>query len=297
MLSKILNNLLRPNYAIGYFLGNSFPNYFRNRYVTKTKKFGINKKYFIMSFDCDTDKDIEVVREVDSKLRKLGISATYAVPGELLKRGKDEYTSIKHLGSEFINHGYLSHTEFDEKNKNYVSTLFYDRLPREKVRDDVFNGHYNFIDIFGEEPIGFRTPHFGTFQKTSELNFLYSILKEKNYIYSSSTTPVSGMWHGAVINTESGILEIPVSGSYDFPARILDSWSYRFSPTRKLNEKDYFNQFTKMVSFMNDSSSSGILNIYADPSQVYDWQLFFDCMEIASSLENTSFQNLVKNYE
>ena len=124
MLSKILNNLLRPNYAIGYFLGNSFPNYFRNRYVTKTKKFGINKKYFIMSFDCDTDKDIEVVREVDSKLRKLGISATYAVPGELLKRGKDEYTSIKLLGSEFINHGYLSHTEFDEKNKNMLVHFF-----------------------------------------------------------------------------------------------------------------------------------------------------------------------------
>ena len=293
-LRKGLNN---PLYSASFLMGNISPQFFRGRYVKKSNFFGLNGKYFILSFDCDTEKDIEVVGEVHQKLAKLNISPSYAVPGELLKKGASEYGKLKDNGAEFINHGYLSHTSYIQSSKSYVSTLFYDKLSNTEVEEDIINGHNNFFDIFSEYPLGFRTPHFGTFQKSGQLNFLYDVLKKLNYSFSSSTTPVTGMWNGAIKKTSQGILELPVSGCYDYPARILDSWGFRFSPTRKLSENDYMEQFNKMMNFFEDPNINGIFNIYADPSQVYDWDIFFECMSMTSNLTNISFSELIKKYE
>ena len=284
-------------FAASYVLGGVTPGFFRNQYIKKTIKSGIKEKYFILSFDCDTEKDIEVVEDVHMRLNKYGITPSYAVPGELLKLGRDVYSNLNNKGVEFINHGYLSHTSYNAKDKSYLSTLFYDQLSNEMIKRDVIKGHNNFIDVFGENPKGFRTPHFGTYQKKNQLKFLYSVLNDLDYSFSSSTTPVTGMWKGAMQKQTSGILEFPVSGSYDYPARILDSWGYRFSPTRKLNENDYVEQLKKMMNFFADPNTSGIFNIYADPSQVYDWNAFFECMDMTSGLINTSFSDLIKEVE
>ncbi len=292
---KINDALANPFYSASFALGNLVPGFFRKRYINQSKKFGINGKYFILSFDCDTEKDIEVVDEVHQRLNKYGINPSYAVPGELLKLGSDVYSGLKKNGAEFINHGYLSHTSYIEKNRSYISTLFYDQLTNDEVKEDIIKGHHNFIDVLGEEPLGFRTPHFGTYQRPDQMKFLYSVLTDLNYSFSSSTTPVTGMWNGPVQKKYSGILEFPVSGSYDYPARILDSWGFRFSPTRRLNEKDYFEQFRKMMIFFADPNTSGVFNIYADPSQVYDWEVFFECMSMTSDLTNTSFSGLVES--
>tara|TARA_B100000989_G_scaffold132003_1_gene97952 strand:- start:5806 stop:6699 length:894 start_codon:yes stop_codon:yes gene_type:complete len=291
---KIIRALSNPKYSLSFVLGNIIPNYFRKRYLNQSKKNGLGKKYFILSFDCDTEKDIEVVEEVDKKLRELNITASYAVPGELLRLGRDVYTRLYKNGSEFLNHGYLSHTSYIKKTCSYISTLFYDQLSNEQVKDDIIKGHNNFIDVLGELPLGFRTPHFGSYQKPYQLKLLYSVLSKLNYSFSSSTTPVTAMWKGPIVRTSSGIIELPVSGCYDYPARILDSWNFRFSPTRKLNEKDYFNQFKKMIDFFDVPNMSGIFNIYADPSQVYDWELFFECMKMTDNLKKISFSELVK---
>ena len=37
-----------------------------------------------------------------------------------------------------------------------------------------------------------------------------------------------------------------------------------------------------------------IFNIYADPSQVYDWEMFFECMKMTKNLSNTSFSKLLQ---
>ena len=293
MIKKIREGLANPFYSASYIMGNIQPAYFRHRYVTKSKENGVNEKYFILSFDCDTEKDIEVVEDVHQRLNGYGISPSYAVPGELLKLGADVYSGLKKNGVEFINHGYLSHTSYIEKNRSYISTLFYDQLTNDEVKEDIVRGHHNFADVLGEEPLGFRTPHFGTYQGSNQLKFLYSVLTDLNYSFSSSTTPVAGMWGGPIQRTSSEILEFPVSGCYDYPARTLDSWGFRFSPTRKLNENDYMDQFKKMMNFFAEPNTSGVFNIYADPSQVYDWEVFFECMSMTSDLTNTSFSSLV----
>ena len=297
MLMKLADALSNPFYSSSFVLGNITPRFFRKRYINQSKKFGVVGKYFILSFDCDTEKDIEVVGEVHQRLAKLNIIPSYAVPGELLKKGASEYSMLKNKGAEFINHGYLSHTSYIPSTKSYISTLFYDKLTNSEVERDILNGHNNFFGIFGEYPLGFRTPHFGTYQKSGQLNFLYDVLKKLNYSFSSSTTPVTAMWNGAIKKTSQGILELPVSGCYDYPARILDSWGFRFSPTRKLNENDYLEQFKKMMDFFEDPNVNGIFNIYADPSQVYDWNMFFDCISMTTNLTNISFSELIKKYD
>jgi len=290
---KIYEAISKPLYSASFVLGNISPSFFRKIYIQKSKALGLNDKYFILSFDCDTEKDIEVVKDVHKRLKKFGITPSYAVPGELLRTGCEVYRSLHSLGAEFINHGFSSHTSYSEENRSYASTLFYDKLSNIEVKNDIVEGHSNFIDILGESPKGFRTPHFGTYQKPYQLKYLYSILKSLNYSFSSSTTPVTSMWNGPIIKTPSGILELPVSGCHDFPARILDSWGFRFSPTRRFTENDYVEQFQKMITFFESSSVTGIFNIYADPSQVYDWEPFFECMSLTRNLKNTSFADLL----
>jgi len=292
-----------PIYAFNYILSAVMPSFFRTRYVQKTKLSGVAKNYLILSFDCDTEKDIEVVGEVHNQLIGLGVMPVYAVPGELLLKGRDAYCKLHDNGAEFINHGYISHTSYFRESKSYVSTLFYDRLTEEQVREDIIRGDEVCVDVLGTKPCGFRTPHFGTYQKPSHLEFLYSILSELDYKFSSSTTPVKSMWDGALIKDERyNIFEMPVTGCYSYPARILDSWGFRFSPTRKFNEQDYVDQFKQLIGSFNEPKNVGVLNIYADPSQVYDWLDFFNCMELAvdsgfKSISFSDFFNEIENNE
>jgi hypothetical protein len=288
-LASALNS---PFYTFSFFLGQVAPGYFRKRYARLAKRQGIKQGYFILSFDCDTEKDIEVVEGVHARLNKIGIMPSYAVPGELLKSGREVYRRIKDTGAEFINHGYRSHTSYIASTRSYVSTLFYDKMTPEEVREDVFRGHEACVEVLGENPRGFRTPHFGTYQKAGQLKYLYGLLAELGYRFSSSTTPVTGMWHGPVYKGTESILEFPVSGCFDYPARILDSWGFRFSPTRGFSERDYVAQFEKMACFLSDAEHPGVLNIYADPSQVYDWPAFFECMEKTRGLMDMSFGQL-----
>ena len=301
-ISSAINNIGRkagwllkdPAYVASYVMGEFLPEYFGNRQRNIVNIGGLTEKFFILSFDCDTTKDFEVVEEVHGRLAGLGIRPSYAVPGQLLVQGKEVYRRIHDTGAEFINHGYLSHTDYIAESRSYVSTVFYENLSDAEVREDILMGHKTITEVLGHPPKGFRTPHFGTYEKKQHLDLLYSVLNELGYEFSSSTTPIFGMWNGPLAKSKSGLLEFPVSGCFDHPGRILDSWGFRFSPTRKFSEVDYGDQLNKLVQYFQNSSNPGILNIYADPSQVYDWPLFFDCMANVQGLVNTSFENLVE---
>lgn len=285
-----------PVFAATYVASRAMPGYFRRTYQAKSKRAGLKGVYLILSFDCDTEKDIEVVEGVHQRLCDLGICPSYAVPGQLLEQGRSEYGRIAASGAEFINHGYLSHTDYLPDSRGYISTLFYDQLSPEEVSADIRRGHQACIEVLGQPPLGFRTPHFGTYGRKEQLRHLYSVLSELGYQYSSSTTPVSTFWNGAIQQVGNGILELPVSGCFDFPARILDSWGFRFSPTRTFSAQDYVTQFDRLVNWLTSPGNVGILNIYADPSQVYDWDAFFECMAKTQSLHCVSFKQLISEF-
>ena len=103
---KLIRALSKPLYSSSFILGNMLPNFFGLDIFQNLKNLVLIKN--ILSYlDCDTEKDIEVVEEVNNKLRNSNILASYAVPGELLKLGSDVYLKLSKSGSEFLNHGYL----------------------------------------------------------------------------------------------------------------------------------------------------------------------------------------------
>lgn len=239
-------------------------------------KFGLSKPVFILSFDCDTDLDISVVEIVHKKLILEGIRPIYAVPGELLIQGSDVYKRIYDSGAEFINHGYRRHSDVSLPNRNYFATFFYEQESMATVVEDMKMGHEAIQKVLEFTPSVFRTPHFGGFSKSSQLDFLWKTLKALNYEVSSSTTPLFAFINGP-ISVHHNICEIPVSGDPQRPSQILDSWSYAFSRKKSLSKEKYI----RAINQLADEMAAGkvlFLNIYADPSQVHDWPEFFEAI-------------------
>jgi hypothetical protein len=245
------------------------------RHGRLARQAGVDGLKLVLSFDCDTLGDAEVAWEVHERLMDLGVVASYAVPGEILERGADTYQRIAATGAEFLNHGYLEHTV--KRDGVYESTLFYDRISLDQVREDIVRGDRAVREVVGRQPEGFRTPHFGTFQEPAQLRFLHEVIAELGYVYSSSTLPLAGFRFGPVFD-RFGVLEFPVSGKATAPLEILDSWGFFAAPDRTVDADDFVRE-TAAVADLYERAGAGILSFYADPSQVHDQDVFFDAVE------------------
>ena len=153
---------LNPFRAFVYVLLKYLPNkIFKKRFFFNKK---LDKKYFLISFDCDVQEDIKCLPILLSKLDEIGIKPSLAIPGELIE---NNITLIKDLmekhNIEFINHGYYIHTEIYDNisvsTKSYLDTL------KDKILKDIELGHKVLADKLKLKPKGFRAPHFG------EINF------------------------------------------------------------------------------------------------------------------------------
>lgn len=255
---------------------------------------GLKRPVFIFSFDCDTTMDIRVVGDVHAKLADCGITPVYAVPGELLERGAEAYRKIAESGASFINHGYAEHTRLDEARKIYESTLFYDRQGYDWVRADIEAGHRVLQEVLGVTPVGFRTPHFGTFQKSEDLSFLHGLLMQHGYRYSTSTVPFVACRRGP--HKVADLWEFPVTGCYSEPLRMLDSWGFRFAPGRTVGPADYVREIGLLRQRMAEGEPC-FVNLYADPSQVHDWPEFFTAVAGLREWAVPSYDQLIEMIE
>ncbi len=266
------------------------PNLIWHLYARKCKKL-FNKSKLVLSFDCDTEEDIAVVWDVHSKLLDMGITPVYAVPGELLKKADKVYRKIHETGAEFINHGGREHTYFDTANNRHASCFFYDQQPFEIVEQDILQGHEALQDVLGITPTGWRTPHFGTFQKPEHLRFLYSVLKTMNYSFSTSTSPEMAYKNGPIYKKD-GLLEIPVTGIFSEPLNIMDTWGYFEAHDRFRARDDYLKTSQSLAKF--SSCYPIFINIYGDPSHIYDKPEFFQAMKIlVQASENMNYTQLL----
>jgi Polysaccharide deacetylase len=244
------------------------------RYGRLARQAGLDRLYLVLSFDCDTLDDAEVAAELCDRLAGLGVTAaSFAVPGEILEQGADIYSAIAARGIEFLNHGQRVHTV--KRDGRYESTLFYDRLSREEVRRDVTMGGETVLRIAGHAATGFRVPHFGTYQRPSQLRFLHRLLTDLGYAYSSSTVPLWGFRCGPAFR-RFGVLEFPLSGTADRPLDILDSWGFFAAPGRDHDAEDYRREGADVAELYRRYAGAGILSFYADPSQVQGEDAFFD---------------------
>jgi peptidoglycan/xylan/chitin deacetylase (PgdA/CDA1 family) len=246
---------------------------------------GLKRPVFVLSFDCDTDQDIAVTPQVHERLKTIGITPIYAVPGALLERGAQMWREIAAAGAEFINHGYLTHTTFSDG--RYVSNLFYDMMSPTQIEEDIRKGDASARAVLGRAPEGFRVPHFGTFDSDAQIRLVHRILSRLGYRFSTSTSPYVGLRHGPITN-RYGLPEIPLSGCVDYPLVILDSYTFRFSGGPFRGE-DYIKQ-AKAWSERLEQGGSYVLNLYADPSQVADWPEFFSAMERLAPFARTTYR-------
>jgi len=282
-ISRVINDPTRVLYKLWAELS---PQGLLQSYAALSQKFGIHELYFILSFDCDTEPDIAVVEDVHVRLQGMGVTPVYAVPGDMLRRGQTTYRRIQETGAQFINHGDIEHTRYNAQNGVYESCFFYDEEPFERLRKDIVDGHNTIREILGVTAKGFRTPHFGTFQKPAQLKFLYRVLKELDYTFSTSTTPIHGLRQGASFDVGEGIKEFPVSGMVGNPFQILDSWGFFAAPDRTKSPKNYVDEVARL-SMSLSKCGAGIVNIYADPSHIHDQEIFFaaiaECQKFARS--------------
>lgn len=245
-----------------------------SRHSAQARRLGLDGLHLILSFDCDTTEDIDSAWGVHERLLEMDVQPAYAVPGALLRRGADVYRRIAATGSEFLNHGDAEHTYFDEQRGRYASCFFYDQIGQGRVRIDVEAGDRSVREVLEVAPRGFRAPHFGTYQRPSDLRFLHSVLGELGTSYSSSTGPSYGLRYGPLFR-RFGLDEFPVSGMASAPREILDTWSCFEAPDRKRTSADFRNEAEALAREFG-AAGSGIINIYGDPSHIHDHEEFFD---------------------
>ena len=278
-----------PAEALFLLLQRAAPGYLVRRLAGLGGTAGLKQPRFLLSFDCDTENDLEVVESVHARLAEIGITPVYAVPGELLEAGADIWRRIHASGAEFINHGWRRHTEY--RDGRYVSTVFYDQLGHAAVAEDIRAGHETVHAVLGVTPTGFRTPHFGTFQSKADLTFLHDVLNGMGYRFSTSTVPYWGLRHGPVAR-RGNLRELPVTGCRDFPMTILDSYTFRFTGGR-FTPNDYPAQIERWAEVLS-SGQPIFLNLYADPSQVADWPEFFRSMSRLAPFVVHSYDSLLR---
>lgn len=264
------------------------PSYLVTRLAKLGSAAGIRKPMFLLSFDCDTDKDIDVGWDVHAKLMEMGILPVYAVPGENLERGAVVWRRIADTGAEFINHGYREHTILNDG--KYVSTVFYDQLTPDEVAGDIRRGHDAVVRVTGQTPDGFRAPHFGTYKTDAALRDLHRQLGQMGYRFSTSTVPYFALRHGP-LTRKFGLLEMPVTGCPQYPLAILDSYTFRFA-SNGLGPEGYVDQMTRWAELL-EAGQPLFINLYVDPSQVYDWPEFFSAIGRLAPFSRSSYGSVI----
>ncbi|MEI8132580.1 MAG: polysaccharide deacetylase family protein, partial [Leptolinea sp.] len=268
-------------------LARTFPRLFWQRYSALARRQGFDRLYFILSFDCDTSQDAEAAAIIHERLIKLGIKATYAVPGRQLEENSAIYQSLAAKGATFINHGARPHTIWQDD--HYQSSAFYNLMTTAEVVEDIHKGHEIVTRVIGTPPQGFRGPHFGRFQRPEDLNLIYSTIKKMGYSFATTTIPEFGFRHGPAWKV-SGIVEFPLSGSSKAPISLLDSYTYIHNPKDRTVTDEYGKLFQSTIITLMDWNICGLLNIYVDPSHVVQIDGFYDGLKLISDLQIPSMQ-------
>lgn len=278
MLSR-LREVIEDPVAAGYRVRGRFaPRGLFERQARLARAAGIDRVWLILSFDCDTREDAQVAGAVHERLAGMGVTPVYAVPGKRLEADADVYRRLADSGAEFINHGHEEHTYFDEDAGHFRSRWFYDEEPRDAVRADIEGGHETVTAITGTQPVGFRAPHFGTFQAPDELRFVHEVARGLGCRFASTTMPLWGLREGPLFR-RFGLPEFPVTGPPSSPLGLLDTWGHFAAPDRVREPEDFVSEGKALAEVMR-SVGAGIINVYGDPSHVADREDFFETVAL-----------------
>ena len=263
---------------------------FKNYYFKKHIQWGNNKlnnSIFFLSFDFETQRDIDQIELLTTKLLELKIKPYYAIPGELIEKNKKKIKKICNKIT-FINHGYKVHTEYCKKKKINYSLFSYLNLNKHQIKKDIVLGHETIQSICNQKPKIFRIPHFGEYAEYGDMKYIYEVIASLGYKFSSSTTPIYSIIE-APIFTKNNIYELTSSSYQCNPLQIIDSWSIFHS---KLNFNDLNNELRKIKKLLDNYKL--FFNVYFDPCDIIDNKMLFhrfsDLAKYQKTIEQLKFQ-------
>jgi len=219
----------------------------QRRIISKNKAFCV-----YLSFDCDLPEDIEALPDLLDLLRKYRLRASFACIGKWIEKYPKIHKRIIREDHEIINHTY-SHPD----NEVLSPTRFFNKIPYEEQKAEIKKCHDVCRKILHYEPVGFRTPHFGRLHCDS----VYKILRELNYVYSSSTILARTKCEPHDVN---GILEMPMMTCPDHFFPLFDTWHcYRSEAPAHTKPGEFFTLFKKAVCICKNNGVACVF--YFDP--------------------------------
>tara|TARA_Y100000590_G_scaffold457581_1_gene610514 strand:- start:10998 stop:11891 length:894 start_codon:yes stop_codon:yes gene_type:complete len=278
-----------PQRLLALFLIKILPNEIIKKKVFNSKI--IKKKLFLLSFDCDTQKDIDSLENLLKKLKSISFKIVLAIPGELVSKNINLIINLKNnYEIEFLNHGYYLHTELDEKTNIYKPIFSYENKDINFIKEDIKLAHDFFKDKLQIELKGFRAPHFGDINYRKKRK-IFKYLKNLGYLFSSSSIYDTALFKGPIFSCE-GITEITVTGCADKQSSILDSWSFLVQKDNKLDlSSEYIAEIKKLI-YLFDDDKHNFINIYADPSHIINVDNFFNVLKDLVKFNLLNFRDI-----
>jgi hypothetical protein len=148
--------------------------------------------------------------------------------------------------------------------------------------------------------MGFRTPHFGTFQQPDQINGLYKLLKKHNFRYSSSVL----MWYAhrqqRFAEPTASFWEFPISARVGPPISLIDSWNMIIKDHQRNRTARLKEAWDQALAVAMSSSRPTYLNVYFDPAHVVNYRPFESMLKKISELRNQDqvwFGNYLQAWE
>ncbi len=232
------------------------------------------------SFDCDIPEDTESLPALCNLLKEYDLPASFAVIGELLKKNPEPYEKVMKQGFEIINHGYSQHN-LKDKNGVWEACLFYNALTTEQIEQEISQNQELIHRYLGIHPDGFRTPHFGTFQRHQDIEVLHAILFRQGIAYSSSTQILSAKMQ-RLLNPGRPVVEVPFSSRVGTTQGLFDSWTFLGAPKMHYDPRGFMLNFQRIMKCALSSMKPIFLNFYFDPNHVVSLEEFRKCMDLVS---------------
>ena len=246
-------------------------------YNSVVKSDYLKQTMFVLSFDCDIAEDLLDIEEIVNRLSAINISPVLAIPTEILDSFKNTALELSNKGIEFLNHGHKIHTA--RNGHHYYSIFDYEKLSKLDVQKDIFSAHEWFQTNMPNKVRGFRTPHFGNVQDRIKIKFIYDYISKLGYKYSSSRLPYF-LYRDGIKNIK-GIIEFPLSGAYNNPLKILDSFNYFNQSTGIFDGENYLSELISLTMIYK-SNAKGLINLYVDPSHIKKSEEFWIAMKLLS---------------
>jgi len=215
-----------------YLLKAALPVLLHDRYVVKGDWDG--SKCVCISFDCDTDEDMDETASVLYSLRNMNFCASFALVGNLAIKYPDVVREIIRNGHEIVNHT-VTHPDS------------LDGLQDVDVEKEILEFQILMSENFGYRPKGFRAPHL----MRRKREYLFHLLRE-NSMYDSSY-----VGYGAKI--EEAIVELPLTPCPDHPRICFDYWHHFQLPLFRCSMEKFISLWRLLLT------TQSLVNVYLDP--------------------------------